>query len=84
MRGRLQEAQRSRARVSESSAFTPQSSPEDTAGPALVHRLCPASSWALGSGFALELKVLFEVAQQRHEFLSGVSQVHPRRPARRA
>lgn len=33
-----------------------ESAPCDTASPALVRRLCPASSWALSSGFALGLK----------------------------
>lgn len=52
----------------ESRAFhTSESSPCDTASPAFACRLCPASSWALSSGFALELKSSLKL--QGHEFL---------------
>ena len=47
---------------------TRKSSPCHTAGPALARRLCLASSWALGSGFALELKSCLK--SQGREFLS--------------
>lgn len=62
--------------------LAPESSPCDTARPVFACCLCPASSWALGSGFALELKSCLKL--QGHEFLWGMSQVRLRRAAGQA